>query len=204
MIDDLQKLLQERKPLQYSIKLEINKIKDFQTTFEIEQELMKLGSGKTEATNVKHTFGKVADTWTSVGDVHQNFNIKTPSPGSSTSSGIKGKNATKKQELENLPSWLWSQKFDSTKEENERKLIETMKLFLTDFYVTCLRPEPTPPLNERTPFCEHVIPLIKYSNAVYQLLRVQWAEKSIDANKFIGICMHGEGPITKNLAVGIG
>ena len=79
------------------------------------------------------------------------------------------------QELENLPSWLWSQTLDITKEEeNEKKLIQAMKLALTDFYATCLRPEPTPPLNERTPFCEHVIPLIKYSNAVYQLLRVQW------------------------------
>ena len=79
------------------------------------------------------------------------------------------------QELENLPSWLWSQKLDLTEEEkNEKKLSQTMKLLLTDFYATCLRPQPTPPLNERTPFCEHVIPLIKYSNAVYQLLRVQW------------------------------
>ncbi|KAG2216754.1 hypothetical protein INT45_010796 [Circinella minor] len=294
MLDDLQKLLQERKTLQYSIKSEISKIKDFQTTVETEQEL-RLGSGKHEqTTTINHTLGKIADSWTSVGDVHQKINIKTSSPGPSVSSGIKRKERQEEtiidmrkdkkqykfipvmkpsismnkprvissdqetlsdiveikinelslapvsentlhyfnknigeqevnaclsdlpkaktflksaleQELENLPSWLWSQKLDFTKEEeNEKKLVQTMKLVLTDFYATCLRPQPTPPLNERTPFCEHVIPLIKYSNAVYQLLRVQWAEKSIDANKFIGICMPGEGPIPKKLADGIG
>ena len=39
------------------------------------------------------------------------------------------------------------------------------------------------------------------TNYYYFLCR---AEKSIDANKFIGICMPGEGSIPKKLADGIG
>ncbi|KAI9274825.1 hypothetical protein BDA99DRAFT_498683 [Phascolomyces articulosus] len=281
MISDLQKLARERKTLQNTIKCEIEKIKDFQSTVEIDQEL-QYGSER-------GTFAKLADTWNSHGGVN---NISIAS--SSTLSGTKRKNnqenstidmrKDKKQfkfipamtpsvsmnkprlessdeailsgiveikvndiiftqvsectmdyfnknvdeqevnscladlpkakaflktalqkELKNLPSWLWAEILEFDKEEkNEDKLIQTMKLVLTDFYATCLRPEPIPPLNERTPFCEHIIPLIKYTNAVYQLLRVQWAEKGIDANKFIGICIPGGGTVPKKMADGIG
>lgn len=76
------------------------------------------------------------------------------------------------QQLLVLPRWLWTQSLEACDEE--KKLIEVMQLVLTDFYANCCRPEPLPPLNERTPFCDHVIPVIKYFNAVYKTLHLQW------------------------------
>ncbi|KAL1928331.1 hypothetical protein VTP01DRAFT_2687 [Rhizomucor pusillus] len=74
-----------------------------------------------------------------------------------------------------------------------------MQLVVTDFYANCCRPEPLPPLNERAPFCAHVIPVVKYFNAVYKVLHLQCAEKGLTANKFMAICLPGEGQFPRKL-----
>ncbi|KAI9316042.1 hypothetical protein BX666DRAFT_1954199 [Dichotomocladium elegans] len=105
------------------------------------------------------------------------------------------------QDLATLPAWLWSQSLKGT--EKEKMLCRTIQLALTDFYANCCRPEPLPPLNERTAFIEHVIPVIKYYNAVYKRLHIQWAEKGFQSNRFIAICLPNEGQFPKKLVDGI-
>ncbi|KAI8139668.1 hypothetical protein BJV82DRAFT_240522 [Fennellomyces sp. T-0311] len=110
--------------------------------------------------------------------------------------------AAMEQELSSLPRWLWTQCLQGTKEE--LAIIHLMQLTLTDFYANCTRPEPVPPVNERTPFVEHVIPVIKYFNSVYEKLHIQWGEKDFDANRFIGICLPTEGEFPRKLMDDIG
>ncbi|KAG0169196.1 hypothetical protein DFQ30_003861 [Apophysomyces sp. BC1015] len=106
------------------------------------------------------------------------------------------------QELAGLPSWLWAQSPEGCDEE--KKLFQVIQLVLTDFYANCCRPTPLLPLNERTPFIDHLVPVIKCYNAVYKMLHMQWGEKGFQSNKFIAICLPSEKQFPKKLVDGIG
>ncbi|KAI7860382.1 hypothetical protein BDC45DRAFT_529980 [Circinella umbellata] len=227
MVTDLQKILQERKPLQYSIKSEISKIKDFQKTMEIEQQVLVMfpkkiqiknftpgssvssGSGRKEhheepIINIR----KDKKQYRFISVMKPSISMNKPSLGSSDQDTLMDIVEIK---VNDISLTLVS---ESTLDYYNKNIDEQENQPLDRSLKTCLRgcrpknsisrSEPTPALNENTPFCEHVIPLTKYWNALYQLLRFQWAEKSTDANKFIGICMPGERPMPKKLADGIG
>lgn len=79
------------------------------------------------------------------------------------------------QDLEDLPRWLWAPQEDSDKASDDEKMVmELMRLILTDFYANCLKPDYPTKTNERTPYAEHVIPIFKYFSSITKLTSFAW------------------------------
>ncbi|CEG66980.1 hypothetical protein RMATCC62417_03467 [Rhizopus microsporus] len=56
--------------------------------------------------------------------------------------------------------------------------------------------------NERTPFVEYVVPLLKYSSAAYSTISFQWCEKGLETNRCVSL-YHTDTTGRKRLADGV-
>lgn len=57
---------------------------------------------------------------------------------------------------------------------DEAKAIKLLKYILIDYNANCEKPPYYTQANERTPYCEYVIPIFKYFSAVYKSLTFMW------------------------------
>ncbi|CAO3637994.1 unnamed protein product [Cunninghamella blakesleeana] len=80
---------------------------------------------------------------------------------------------------------------DSSYQKDELQIILLIKYILTDFHANCLKPPPTATLNERTPFCESIVPIFKYFSSVTGIISFIWYEKSSETNKQLMIYLPG-------------
>lgn len=78
------------------------------------------------------------------------------------------------QPLEKLLFWLGSNGFHNTCPAEELKATLFVRLVLTYYYANCIKPVTMTMNNERTPFVEYVVPLLKYSSAAYSTISFQW------------------------------
>ncbi|KAI9252122.1 hypothetical protein BY458DRAFT_443912, partial [Sporodiniella umbellata] len=65
-------------------------------------------------------------------------------------------------------------KFNSTHSESDKKAIKLLKYIINDYHANCEKPSYYTNANERTPYCEYIIPVFKYFSAVYKNLSFMW------------------------------
>ncbi|KAI7881241.1 uncharacterized protein EV154DRAFT_428704, partial [Mucor mucedo] len=75
-------------------------------------------------------------------------------------------------------------KADNYHSKNEVQAINLLKYILIDYHANCEKPAYYTGTNERTPYCEHIIPVFKYFSAVYKNLSFMWQVKE-QANHLI-------------------
>ncbi|KAG0930809.1 hypothetical protein G6F57_011483 [Rhizopus arrhizus] len=85
-----------------------------------------------------------------------------------------------------------SYRVDDNHSKDEAQAITLLKYILIDYHANCEKPTYYTRTNERTPYCEHVIPIFKYFSAVYKSMTFMWCEKSLEANKQLAICLDDE------------
>jgi hypothetical protein len=78
------------------------------------------------------------------------------------------------QELDVLFFWLNTYSFDENLTTEEINNLIFGKLVLMGYYANCVSPRAPTGLNERTPFVEYVVPVLKYFSAAYKNLAFQW------------------------------
>ncbi|KAI8073296.1 hypothetical protein BC940DRAFT_324833 [Gongronella butleri] len=79
--------------------------------------------------------------------------------------------------LNDLRAFLWKDCGEDTASkvvDDESKLIELVRLVLTDFSANCLKPAYPAETNERTPFVESIVPIFKYLSSVQQSISFVW------------------------------
>ncbi|KAI8373757.1 hypothetical protein BD560DRAFT_423122 [Blakeslea trispora] len=96
---------------------------------------------------------------------------------------------------------VMSYKVDDNHSKDEVQAIKLLKYILIDYHANCEKPNYYTRTNERTPYCEHVIPIFKYFSAVFKNLTFMWREKGLEANKQLAVCLDDE---QKKLMDGIG
>lgn len=64
------------------------------------------------------------------------------------------------QDIDDLPAWLWNNGRQNDFTEYEKQMIQVIRYVLTDYHANCKKPTLNNS-NERTPFCEYVIPIFK-------------------------------------------
>ncbi|EIE90180.1 hypothetical protein RO3G_14891 [Rhizopus delemar RA 99-880] len=82
------------------------------------------------------------------------------------------------QPLAGLRRFLWSD-YGKTGElhgldDDDNKLIELIRLVLTDFTANCIKPDYPTKTNERTPFVESIVPIFKYLSFVQHSISFVW------------------------------
>ncbi|KAI8067340.1 hypothetical protein BDF21DRAFT_112973 [Thamnidium elegans] len=75
---------------------------------------------------------------------------------------------------DNMLDTVDSYKFDPTHSENDKKAIKLFKYIINDYHANCEKPVYYTDANERTPYCEYIIPIFKYFSAVYKNLSFMW------------------------------
>lgn len=63
---------------------------------------------------------------------------------------------------------------DDSHSKNDVQAINLLKYILIDYHANCEKPAYYTDANERTPYCEHIIPIFKYFSAVYKNLSFMW------------------------------
>lgn len=63
---------------------------------------------------------------------------------------------------------------DLTHSERDKKAIRLLKYILNDYHANCEKPVYYTDANERTPYCEYIVPVFKYFSAVYKNLSFMW------------------------------
>lgn len=69
---------------------------------------------------------------------------------------------------------VMSYKADNSHSKDEIQAIDLLKYILIDYHANCEKPIYYTNANERTPYCEYVIPIFKYFSAVYKSLSFMW------------------------------
>lgn len=69
---------------------------------------------------------------------------------------------------------VMSYKADDNHSKNEVQAINLLKYILIDYHANCEKPAYYTGANERTPYCEYIIPIFKYFSAVYKNLSFMW------------------------------
>ncbi|CAO3595813.1 unnamed protein product [Absidia cylindrospora] len=80
--------------------------------------------------------------------------------------------------LNELLDFIWAYTHNDTASNDDQQILNLMKYILTNYHANCLKPVPLTPINERTPFCEHVLPVFKYFSATTGLVSFIWCEKA--------------------------
>ncbi|CAO3702389.1 unnamed protein product [Rhizopus stolonifer] len=104
-------------------------------------------------------------------------------------------------EYNNMLDTVDNYKFDPTHSESDKKAIKLLKYIINDYHANCEKPVYYADANERTPYCEYIVPIFKYFSAVYKNLSFMWCEKGLVANKQLVICLDDD---QKKLMDGIG
>ncbi|KAG0161899.1 hypothetical protein DFQ28_004192, partial [Apophysomyces sp. BC1034] len=85
------------------------------------------------------------------------------------------------QPLAELRRFLWSDYGKTDKlhglDDDDSKLIELIRLVLTDFTANCIKPDYPTKTIERTPFVESIVPIFKYLSSVQHSISFVWCEK---------------------------
>lgn len=76
--------------------------------------------------------------------------------------------------LDHMLDYISDHKFGDDYTIHERQSVNLLKYILTDYHANCKKPTYSTSPNERTPFCENVLPIFKYFSAVYGLLSFMW------------------------------
>ncbi|KAI9320011.1 hypothetical protein BX666DRAFT_1875906 [Dichotomocladium elegans] len=87
------------------------------------------------------------------------------------------------QPIDDLRQYLWTHGYEKDIPDADAKLIDLMRLVLTDFWAIAMKPEHPSVTNGRTPFVESNIPLFKYLSAIMSSVAFVWCEKGLS------ICM---------------
>lgn len=95
--------------------------------------------------------------------------------------------------LDNLLDFVWTYHCDGNTPMDDKKIIDMAKYILTDFHANCTKPMPLVATNERTSFCEYILPMFKYFSASTGLLSFIWCEKASQSCKQVGIYHPGIG-----------
>ncbi|ORX57016.1 hypothetical protein DM01DRAFT_1362403 [Hesseltinella vesiculosa] len=83
------------------------------------------------------------------------------------------------QPIDNLRQYLWTHGYGNGIPEDDMQLIDLIRLVLTDFWATAVKPDYPTSTNERTPFVESIVPLFKYLSAVMRSVAFVWCEKGL-------------------------
>ncbi|KAI9320008.1 hypothetical protein BX666DRAFT_1852782, partial [Dichotomocladium elegans] len=78
------------------------------------------------------------------------------------------------QPIDDLRQYLWTHGYEKDIPDADAKLIDLMRLVLTDFWAIAMKPEYPSPTNERTPFAESIIPIFKYLSAIMSSVAFVW------------------------------
>ncbi|KAI8887114.1 hypothetical protein K501DRAFT_176185, partial [Backusella circina FSU 941] len=77
-------------------------------------------------------------------------------------------------EYSNILEAVDTYKCDQNHSEGEIKGVRLIKYIMNDYHANCEKPGFYTNLNERTPYCEYVIPVFKYFSAVFKSLSFMW------------------------------
>lgn len=78
------------------------------------------------------------------------------------------------QDFNNFLSFIWNYKVNREISTYDNQMLNIMKYVLTDFHVNCQLPLLPSSSNERTSFCQLVIPIFKSFSAVTKLISFTW------------------------------
>ncbi|CAO3700086.1 unnamed protein product [Rhizopus stolonifer] len=71
---------------------------------------------------------------------------------------------------------IFTQKEDDSYSGIERQYMQLLKYIMVDYHTNCEKPNYYTESNERTPYCEHVIPIFKYFSAVFKNISFVWQQ----------------------------
>ncbi|CAO3589937.1 unnamed protein product [Absidia cylindrospora] len=91
-----------------------------------------------------------------------------------------------KQDLDDIPQYLWANGYDGCTAD-ELTMNKMIRYILTDYHLNCMDDDNT--ANERTPFCEHFIPVFKAFARVTGLMKFTWCEKGLINNRLLSLCL---------------
>lgn len=69
---------------------------------------------------------------------------------------------------------ICNKKVDEDYSRIERQYMQLLRYILVDYHANCEKPNYYTESNERTPYCEHVIPIFKYFSAVFKNISFMW------------------------------
>ncbi|KAI9491536.1 hypothetical protein BDB00DRAFT_751783, partial [Zychaea mexicana] len=87
------------------------------------------------------------------------------------------------QSLPSLLGFIWSHKWNNNTPADDIEVVKMAKYVLSVFRANCVKPLPLVVTNERTPFCEYVLPIFKYFSAATGLLSFIRCEKGSQSCK---------------------
>ncbi|ORX62139.1 hypothetical protein DM01DRAFT_1315509 [Hesseltinella vesiculosa] len=90
-------------------------------------------------------------------------------------------------------SFIWSNRCSTGTPVEDMGMINLARSILTDFHANCVKPRPLVPTNERTPFCESMIPIFKYFSAATGFLSLVMTVNSSELCKQFGVSYPGIG-----------
>ncbi|CAO3588592.1 unnamed protein product [Absidia cylindrospora] len=101
---------------------------------------------------------------------------------------LPGMLASFEQGMDDMPKYVWTNGYEGYTEE-ELIINKMLRYILIDFYLNCMTKTDNKTTNERTPFCQHLIPILKSFSGVNGLIDFTWCEKGLLNKRLLSLCL---------------